>query len=540
MQPVFTAAQSRAFDSYLIEEAGIPSLVLMENAARGALDAIRDWLTIPSPLTSINSEHALQTEREPEIVIFAGPGNNGGDGFAIARLLLERGIQPTVLLAGVPEKLSHDAREQYDILSRLLDPEEIYTIEKAEDALELIEAPDVIIDALLGTGSTGELRGAIKEAASAIEQLQEWHGSRVLAVDLPTGLDSDSGVHEKHSLIVRADRTVTMGAPKIGFYQGISREFTGEISIAKLGAPYPKELFGSEPATYLISQEDVAPLIPPFPFNASKYTRGRILVICGSRGMTGAAIMSASSALKSGAGWVTVAIPHSERAIVAQARPELVTIGIAEQADGSPTLEAWNDIQHELDHCDAVLIGSGYQLFEETAEFVRKIVASVDKPMVIDGGALRSIAGHLELLNQRTAPTILTPNTGELAALADMAREKVERDLPSFARTIAGQHQVTVIAKAAPEYVVAPDGTAYINTTGGPGMGTAGSGDVLAGITATMLAHNPSSPAEAAIAATYLCGVAGDIASREKTTHGMSATDLIAKLPEAFKALGVQ
>ncbi|HZK76917.1 MAG TPA: NAD(P)H-hydrate dehydratase, partial [Candidatus Kapabacteria bacterium] len=416
----------------------------------------------------------------------------------------------------------------------------IYSIEKAEDALELIEAPDVIIDALLGTGSTGELRGAIKEAVSAIEQLREWHGSHVLAVDLPTGLDSDSGAQENHSQIVRADRTVTMGAQKIGFYQGVSREFTGEISVARLGAPYPAGLFGSESATYLISQADVSPLIPPFPFNASKYMRGRILVICGSRGMTGAAIMSATSALKSGAGWVTVAVPHSERAIVAQARPEFVTIGIAEQADGSPTLEAWNDIQHELERCDVVLIGCGYQPFKETAEFVRKVVANVQIPMVLDGGALRSIAGHLEILDARKAPTILTPNSGELAALAELSREEVEQHLPRVAREIATKHNVTVIAKAAPEFVIAPDGTAYINTTGGPGMGTAGTGDVLAGITATMLAHHPDSPTCAAIAATYLCGLAGDIAANEKTTHGMSATDIIAKLPEAFKALGVQ
>ncbi len=526
MQPVLTASGSRAFDKYLIEEIGIPSQVLMENAARGSIAAIRDWLRPNS-----------------EVVIFAGPGNNGGDGFAIARLLVEGGIQPTVLLAGEPERLSHNARAQYDILAKLLVPEEIYPIEKAEDALELIEAPDILIDALLGTGSTGNLRGAIQEAVRAIEQLQEWHGSRVLAVDLPTGLDSDGGVHDtgrELPLIVRADRTVTMGAPKIGFYKGISQKYVGEVSVARLGAPYPKELFGSEPATYAITEADVAPLVPPFPFNANKYTRGRILAICGSRGMTGAAIMAATAALKSGAGWVTVAVPDSERAIVAQTMPELLTVGLAEQADGSPTLDAWTDIQHELEASDVILIGCGYKPFEETAAFVRKIVAEVQKPMVIDGGALRSIAGRLEILDSRKAPAILTPNSGELSALLGVSREEAERDLPGFGRMIATEHHVTVIAKGPREVVVGSDGTAYINSTGGPGMGTAGTGDVLAGMTATMLAQSPNSPSTSAIAATYLCGLAGDFAAKEMTTHGMSATDILRKLPEAFRALGVK
>lgn len=525
MQPVLTATQSRKFDRHLIEELGIPSLVLMENAARGALDAIEDWLDTGS-----------------EIAILCGPGNNGGDGLALARLLVERSYNVTVFLAGTREKLSNDARAQFDALETLIDPDEIYSFEKPEEIFEIVDSPDIVIDALLGTGSKGAPNGAIAEGVKAIQTFKE-AGSKILALDLPTGLDADAGAFEANdddTKIVSADRTVTMGAPKIGFYQGISRKYTGEVSIATLGAPYTAELFGREPATYLISQSDVAPLIPPFPFNASKYMRGRILVCCGSRGMTGAAIMSASSALKSGAGWVTVAVPHSERLIVAQARPEFVTIGIAEQADGSPTLEAWNDIQHEIEHCDVVLIGCGYRPFEETAEFVRKVVATAQKPMVIDGGALRSIAGHLEILDARKAPTILTPNSGELAALAELLREDVEQKVMPAARDIATKHRVTVIAKAAPEYTIAPDGTAYINTTGGPGMGTAGTGDVLAGITATMLAHDHAAPANAAIAATYLCGLAGDFAAQEMTTHGMSATDIIAKLPEAFKTLGVK
>ena len=526
MQPVLTAAQSRAFDKHLIEELGIPSLVLMENAARGVISALEDWLTLDS-----------------EIVIFAGPGNNGGDGFAVARLLLERGVQPTVLLAADSSKLSPDARHQYDLLLTLLDPEEIYEIERTEDVFELVEPPDIIIDALLGTGSSGELRGAIKEAVQAIAQLQEWYGSKVLAIDIPTGLNSDTGIHESESgfpLAARADRTVTMAAPKIGFYLGRSRDYTGKISIASLGAPYEDLVDESALRSFVVSGTDAVKQIHPFPYTASKFTRGRILCLCGSRGMTGAAIMSAGSSLKSGAGYLTVAVPASERHIVAQAMPELLTIGIAEEEHGSPSAAAWLDLQEEFEKNDVVLIGCGYRAYPETAEFVRKVISEVNKPMIVDGGGLRSLEGHLDILRSRRAPTILTPNVGELAGLVGKPWQEVDRDMLAIARKLATTYEVIIVAKGVPEYTINSDGTTYINSTGNPGMGTAGTGDVLAGMIATMLAQNPGSPWEAAMTAVYLSGLAGDLAAQEKTTHGMTATDVIKKLPEAFKALGVQ
>ena len=524
MQPVLTADQSRAFDKYLTEEIGIPSLVLMENAARGSLDAIKDWL-----------------DDGTEIVVVCGLGNNGGDGLALSRLLIERKHNVTTFLAGDREKLSRDARAQYDALSAILDPDEIYSFDNAEEILELADSAGMVVDALLGTGSKGVPTGVIAEGVRAIQSLQEG-GAQILSIDIPTGLNADAGAFESGEgahLIVRADRTATMGAPKVGFYQRESRVFTGDVTVVPLGAPYPNGLFGTQPPTYLVSATDVASQIHPFPYTSSKFTRGRILALCGSRGMSGAAIMSASAALKSGAGYVTVGIPHSERQIVAQAMPELLTIGIAEQADGSPSLAAWEDVKDEVEKSDVVLIGCGYRQFEETAAFVRKVVLEVDKPMIIDGGALRSIAGHFDILRGRTAPTILTPNVGELAALAERPRADVERNLLETAREVATNYSATVVAKGVPEYTVDQDGTTYINTTGNPGMGTAGTGDVLAGITATMLAQNPESPGMAAMTAVYLDGLAGDFAALEKTMHGMTATDVIRMLPSAFKKLGI-
>ena len=525
MQPVLTAAQSQAFDKYLIEEIGIPSVVLMENAARGALKSIEDWLSVDS-----------------EIVVICGLGNNGGDGLAISRLLLEGKYNVTTFLAGDKEKLSEDARVQYNALSAILNPHEIFSFERAEDILEFSDGAHIVVDALLGTGSRGVPTGIVAEGIRAIQTLREG-GSKVLSIDIPSGLNADQGAFEHDEgaeLIVGADRTATMGAPKIGFYQRESRVFTGEVSIIPLGAPYAKALFGTGPPTYLVSAMDAVSQIHSFPYTSSKFTRGRILALCGSRGMSGAAIMSATAALRSGAGYVIVAIPHSERQIVAQAMPELLTLGIAEQVDGSPSIHAWDDIKAEVEKCDVVLIGCGYRPLEETATFVRRVVTEVDRPMIIDGGALRSFAGQFDILKGRTSPTILTPNVGELAALAEKSREEVESNLLEIAREIAMKYSAIVVAKGVPEYIVDQDGTTYINTTGNPGMGTAGTGDVLAGIMSTMLAQNLESPCMAAMTAVYLDGLAGDFATQEMTTHGMTATDVIRMLPRAFKSLGIR
>ncbi len=524
MQPVFTAAQSRAFDKYLIEDIGIPSPVLMENAARAALNTMSDWLEVPG---------------ESEIVIICGTGNNGGDGMALARLFTEREYNVTVFLAGDESKLSPNAKAQYDALSKLIDPDEIYSFEKAEDIIEIVDGPDVIVDALLGTGSSGTARGAIAEGIKAIQMLKEALGAKVLAMDIPSGLDADHGAFEadeSSQLIVRTDRTVTMGAPKIGFYRAESRIFTGDISVASLGAES-----SSIPANaFLMGARDVALAIRTFPYTASKMTRGRVLTICGSRGMTGAAIMSGMAALKSGCGMVTVAIPESERPIVAQAMPELMTHGLQSETNGSPDLPAWEELQGQLKRADVVLIGCGLPVILGTTALILKIVSEVEKPIVIDAGALSTLEGHLDILKKRKAPTILTPHAGEIARLVDRPLNEVVRDRLAVAREVAETTGCIVVMKGAPTYIVTPDKTAYINTTGNVGLATAGTGDVLAGMIVSLLAQMPESPGEATMAAVYLHGLAGDFAAKEKTTHSMTATDVIAHLPQAFKSLGIK
>ncbi len=522
---VFTVAQSRAFDTYLMEDLGIPSLVLMENAARGALFSVLDWLGVPG---------------ESEILILCGTGNNGGDGMALARLLIEQSQNVTVFLAGDNTKLSADAKIQYEILSKQIDPDEIYSFEKAEDIIEIVDGVDIIVDALLGTGSTGTPRGVIAEGIKAIEMLQSAIGAKVLALDIPSGIDPDHGAFEADESsrnIVRADRTVSMATPKIGFYQADSKLFTGDISVAALGAEPAIQENGKDRAL-LVDANTATSGIKTFRYTSSKMDRGRVLTICGSRGMTGAAIMSASAALKTGCGLVTVAIPESERAIVAQAMPELMTRGLNAETNGSPDLPAWEELQGEFKRADAVLIGCGLPVILGTTALMLRIISQVDKPMVIDAGALSALQGHLEVIKNRNAPTILTPHVGELARLVDRSWQEVDRDRLGFGRQVAERYGCIVVVKGEPVQTIASDGTAFINTTGNVGLATAGTGDVLAGMILSLLAQTPNEPLAAARSGVYLHGLAGDFAAQEKTTHGMTATDVIAHVPNAFKALG--
>jgi ADP-dependent NAD(P)H-hydrate dehydratase / NAD(P)H-hydrate epimerase len=517
MQPVLTAAESREFDRYLIEDIGIPSAVLMENAAQGALEAIEDW---------------LEESEDPQIVIFCGPGNNGGDGFALARLLIERNYDPLVFLAGDAGKLGGDALLQYNILSKL--DTEVHAFSSFEQVVVL--HPDIIVDALLGTGTTGEPHGLILEAMNAIAEFQEYGHPKVLAVDIPTGLSADHGVYEHDAKTLRADRTVTMGAPKIGFYQGIAHEFVGEIMQVQLGAPIPE----GKSKAFLVQKEDATEALPVLEYTATKMTRGRVLTVCGSRGMTGAAIMSSTAALRSGCGWVNVAVPKSERSLVAQAMPELLTLGLTEQEDGSPDIAAWDELQEHIEKADAMLIGSGLRPFEGTAELMRKIISEVDLPLVIDAGGLGALVGHIDILKKRKKPTVLTPHVGEIAKLVDRPWKEVERERLEVARQIATTYGVIVVMKGAPTYTVTPNGTAYINTTGNAGLATAGSGDVLAGMIVSLLAQDLDIQLLPSCAAVYLHGLAGDLAAAEKTSHGMTATDVTGMLPLAFKHLGIE
>lgn len=511
MLPVVTSQEMRAVDQHLINVVGMGSLQLMEHAARGVRDAI-----------------ASKIDGSSRVLIVAGPGNNGGDGLALARLLIEAGFDIHVCLSD-PEKLSTDARAQLHVLRSLVSEDRFLDLDAASRF-----NPTLIIDALLGTGSSGPPRGKIAEAIRAINHVKEVTEATVVAVDIPSGLNADTGSWSEE-LVVRADLTVTIGLPKLGFYQRNAAAATGDIVVAGLG--YPLADVTASPAR-LVDRQSIIDRFPSRSAIGSKFSFGRVFALAGSRGMTGAAIMSATSALKAGCGLVNVAVPESERSLVAQAMPELLTVGCSENEEGYPTADRYDVLEPHIEHADAIMIGPGLRRVPGATELMLKIIREVQKPMVIDAGAIAALQGDPSPLAARTAPTIVTPHSGELSRLTGVEWQTVEDDRLNYAIQFAKDYGVTVVSKGAPTYTVSSHGEVYINTTGNSGLATAGSGDVLAGVIAGTFVQLRDNPLDAAMIGVYVHGLAGDLAARDLTSISMTAMDVQRYLPMAYKALG--
>ncbi len=524
MLPILTSAESRAFDEHLITKVGIPSLVLVENAARGALHAIEDWVD------ELGSKAVL---------IFCGKGNNGGDGLALARLLHEKGIEVFVFIAGLAKELSPDAAQQLKILKVLLPKENIIHYPLGDTHFLAHIQVGIIIDAILGTCASGPLRGRSKEAVMDLISLQEHFKANILSLDVPTGLNSDTGATEtfenKIPVVVNADRTVAMGSLKQGFYLLDAPDLVGEITIAPLGAAYTSL---KSSMTYTESS-DFAGFFSERKMASSKFDYGHVLSISGSYGMTGAAIMAASTALRSGCGLVSVATPESQRSIVASAMPEIMTFGLPEDENGSPLAKSFRKLSHLFGKATVVHCGSGMLPTDEVNELVVQLLEKVKKPIILDGGALAGLDKNKRALRDRKAPTILTPHIGEFAQMLDMKWQDVEKDKINLAKKFATKNNVILVLKGAPTIIASSDGSISINSTGNPGMATAGSGDVLAGMVAGIIAQGHD-VLKSVLFTVYLHGLAGDLAVEELTEQAMTATDIITYLPEAFKEMGVQ
>lgn len=522
MLAVLTRAESQAYDNFLIKKVGLPPAVLMENAARGALEAMRDWLdAVPNK----------------SVLIFCGCGNNGGDGFALARLLTERGTDVDVVMLATPAQLSKDAAAQLAILKRILGPESFHKFPFSDSHFLSHLDLSVIVDGLLGTGSSGKLRGKYVDAVVAINQLSNASGANVLAIDIPTGLDADTGtidtLRNEKPVVVLADRTATMGTYKQGFFQGFAPDVTGEVRVVSLGASVD-----SEAEVNVLEEDDVQPLAPSRFKTTSKYDEGYVLAIAGSVGMTGAAIMSATAALRSGCGLVTVATPASQQPIVASAMPELMTLPIAEH-DGEPTGDDVAELSAAMQKADCILLGPGLRDSEGVKAFCHSILSYCEKPIVADAGALAAIADDPEILRKRKALTILTPHAGEMARILGITRERLDERRIDYAIAFAKAYNVVLVLKGAPTLVATPSGKVYITPVGNPGMATAGCGDVLAGMIASFVARDGVEGLIGTLFAVYAHGLAGDIAAKSTTQNAFVATDIIHALPQAFKQLGV-
>ncbi len=514
MLPVLTSSESRTYDEHLIKKVGLPSLVLMENAARGAVATIEEWL-----------------EPGKSVLIFCGKGNNGGDGLAVARLLTEKGIP--AFLALLSKKLSPDAAAQLSVLQKIVDSHHIVPFPFKDDHFLSHLDIGVIVDGLLGTGATGELSKPYVEAVLAINGLASYLNAKVLALDIPTGMNADTGeietISEGQPVCVLADRTVTMGTLKTGFFQGFAADLAGSISVAPLGAPAPEHS-----AVSYLERSDIIPHLPKRFQTASKFDQGNVLCIAGSRGMTGAAIMSSISALRSGCGLVTVATAASERTIMATANAEIMTIALSDDSDGVPLLSAFSQIESAIEKADVIALGPGIKNTEESNRLMLEVLKKASCPVVADAGIFGALTENLSLLKKRKAATILTPHSGEMARMLGIHRDELERSRIAIASAFAKEHKVVLVLKGAPVITAMPSGRVYINPTGNPAMATAGAGDVLTGMMAGILAQQPDEPEASVVAAAYLHGFAGDIAAAATSAPSLVASDIIDAIGIAF------
>lgn len=514
MLQILTPAAMKAADQMASGQCAMPSLVLMENAGRAVVDDI---------------ERAYGRLANQRMLVVCGKGNNGGDGLAAARHALMRGASVTVALMEGQSALSPDARTNLSILKE--GKYGALQIEQTFSGARLKNYPfRFIIDAVFGTSFHGAVKGKYK---SAIEWMNAQEAVRI-SVDVPSGLDALTG--EVETVAVRADRTVTLAALKPGFFFGRGRETSGVVTVADISMP-PAALELNGCRTALIEPADVLRSLPVRPVTAHKYSVGKICVIAGSRGLTGAALMSSQSAMRAGAGAVILCVPGSELGAVARRSLEVMPYPVPSTDEGTFALEGAEELQKKIDWADAVVIGPGIGRHRQSDILVRGIIASCAKPLVIDAGGITALEGSASILKERKkAATILTPHAGEFSRLSGIPTEEIERRRIDAARNFAGEYGVVLILKGAPTIVALPDGTITVNSTGNEGMATAGSGDVLSGIVAA-LAGQGTTPADAARNGVYLHGLAGDLAAAGRSKPGMIASDIIRYLPDAFGAL---
>ena len=514
---IVTAEQMRELDRKAIEERGIAGLTLMENAGRAVADAAYR-LTEASP--------------DRPVVVICGRGDNGGDGFVAARHLAGMGSAVQVFLAAARADLTGDAQENLSRLERLgISPTEITD---AEAVGPFLNHASLVVDSLLGTGLSGKVRGL---AGKLIEAIND-SGKPVLAVDIPSGLDSDSG--EPLGMAVRAKETVTMGLPKLGLFLHPGANYSGKITVADIG--FPPDLIADSPsAGDLTDPQWVRMLLPERPKSANKGDFGRVLVIAGSVGMTGAACLCADAALRVGAGLVFVGCPASLNDILEVKLTEALTIPLPETYERSLDTRALALILEHAERASVLAIGPGISRQPETAVLVRRLVARVERPMVIDADGLNALADASVLLEGEHAPAVLTPHPGEMGRLMGVPTEKIQARRAHFAEAAANRFHSVIILKGAYSLVAQPGRHLVVNPTGNPGMATGGTGDVLIGAVAGLIAQGLL-PFEAAAAGAYLHGLAGDIAARRVGEASLVAGDVLAALPEAIcrTALGVE
>lgn len=573
---IATPSQMGEIDRRAISEYGIPGIVLMENAAIKVVEEI---------------EKTVGNVSSKKILVFAGKGNNGGDAFAVVRHLFNKGASVFTYILGDRNSIKGDAVVNLNILDKIGVPiVEISTVKISNSEVKetgagitgngivgtyvigtntagiagigvtdtniagvaganvagtrvadtnvagIIEqlkkelvSTDLIVDGIFGTGLKGEVKGIIAEVINIINS----SGKTVVSIDIPSGLNGETG--EVLGVCVRATKTVTFAYPKPGLILHPGCEYTGELIIADISIP--ARIAGEMGLKMnLLDGETVARWIPKRPNNTNKGDYGRILIIGGSKGMIGACRLCARAAHRTGAGLVYMAVPESLYPVYAASLTETIAIPFDDGGKGCLSKESIDLLEKQIQGKDVIAAGPGLSVNEDTVEIVRWLVKNLQVPLVLDADALNAISHDASILKELKATAVITPHPGEFARLTGKSISEIQKDRINAAKEFACKWNVITVLKGFRTVVALPDGTVYINPTGNPGMATAGTGDVLTGIIAGLIAQGKE-PAYAACAGVYLHGLAGDRVATRIGEHGLIAGDLIEEIPHAILAV---
>lgn len=527
MKPALTFQELREVEKTIIDKDGIPSLILMENAGKNAFELIVSL---------------LPDIEDYSIYIFCGKGNNAGDGFVIARQFLINSIPLTLVNIAEQNELNGDALINFNLLSKL-SSNRLFTVtlndsnsENLFNDLKKQKGKILIIDALLGSGIKGEVSGEFSDVIESINNLRNRNKKvTVVSIDVPSGLSGSS----EQGVLINADFTITMGAIKTELLYGKGKENSGNLYVIPIGITTELLEKYNSYNKYLVTKEDIKNLLPVRKKTSYKYSNGKAFVIGGSKGLSGAVIMSSLSALKSGCGAVLTAFPKSISSHFSKKLYEVIKTELDETADGSIKADSYSKIEKQISKADAVLIGPGISLNNETAIFLKDVIINCNKPLVIDADALTLLSEDLDILKNRNSESeiILTPHLGEFSRLCGIDNDNVLKDRFSAVRDFTSKYNVNVVLKSETSLSCTSDGYIFINNSGNELLASAGSGDVLSGIIVSILAQTGE------VKAAMLCGnfIHGKLAERYYEKYGNKQTslqqDLIRFIPEVITDL---
>ncbi|MFH1825376.1 MAG: NAD(P)H-hydrate dehydratase [Candidatus Firestonebacteria bacterium] len=512
---VVNGEDMRKIDTKAIVKFKIPSIDLMENAGKGVVDFLKQ---------------EFPDFKKKKICILCGKGNNGGDGLVIARWLTHMKVKVRVFLFAKKEELKKDVKINLNkLLKEKVTVNEVANFKDLAEIESEIKMDDIIIDALLGTGFTGAVTGLLAKLIDYVNTLE----TIVVSVDLPSGLNANNG--QVISSCIKADYTVTLGIMKVGtlIYPGAS--YTGKLIVKDIGIP--KDLIESDDIQLnFIVKEDLLNIFPKRIPDCNKGSAGKVLIIGGSVGLTGAPCLAGLSALRTGCGLVTLGIPASLNDIIEVKLTEVISKPLPENSNRALGLNSESYILNMSKNHDVLVLGPGLGRDKETGQLVRNLIREIRIPVVLDADGLNLISGNVSVLKNKKAPFILTPHPGEMSRLANITIEDVQSNRIEVARDFAKKYNVILILKGARTVVAHPAGNVFINSTGNSGLATAGTGDVLTGMIAGIIAQGVN-VLNGSMIGVYLHGLAGDMARESKTEYGMIASDVVENIPKAIKEI---